>query len=123
MESADDDWTLVRNTRAKVYHHRDKAGAKKFAFGGLKLQELKEDPKIRRMVMRDPAGKVLLNVAISSDMTFKKSKAEQAKGRPPTCRVQFYGIRDPAIGAEMLTLVCKEDELDALYNQLTNWSS
>eukprot|EP00980_Cylindrotheca_fusiformis_P002944 scaffold683_cov124-Cylindrotheca_fusiformis.AAC.13 len=117
LESADDDWTLEHSTRVKVYNHRD-GKVTKFAVGELKLQSLKENPKkIKRMVMRDIAGKVLLNVGISADMSFKKHKAS-ANEKRGSCRIQFFGIRDKDHGPELLTIVCKDEALDALHDQL-----
>jgi hypothetical protein len=124
LESADDDWKLLFTTKAKVYHYRDEGTAKRFALGDLKLQELKENPNKQRMVMRDIAGKVLLNVAISSSMDFQKTLIEQKGGKSATLgRIVFYGVRDEEKGPEMLTIVSKGDGLDAFHDQLTKMSS
>jgi hypothetical protein len=103
-----------------VYHHRDRGT--QFAKGDLKLQELKSDVGIKRMVMRDIAGKVTLNVAVSIGMEFKKLQ-EKAKSGRVVARISFVGIRDRDHGAETLSIVCKAELQDELYGKLIEMST
>jgi hypothetical protein len=122
LESADDDWNLVNTTKVKVYHHRDKkAGPKLFARGDLKLQTHKESSS-NRMVLRDVAGKVLLNVGITNDTTFQKNTPTSKPGRTRVARIVFYAVREESVGPEMLTLVVKEENLDSLHGNLEELS-
>lgn len=106
-----------------MYHHRDKsAGAKGFANGEMKLQELKSDASVKRMVMRDISGKVTLNVSISSSMNFQATRTQRKNGKT-VARVQFVGIREAGHDAELLTLVCKAELLDEFHGKLVEMSS
>jgi len=118
LQSADNDWNQRYSTKVKVYHHRDKsAGATSFASGELKLQELKSDTSIKRMVMRDVSGKVTLNVSISSSMRFTATRSPRRNGKT-LARVQFFGIREVGHDPEMITLVCKPELLDEFHGKL-----
>jgi hypothetical protein len=124
LESADEDWNLKYTIKVKAYHHRSEgAGPTRFATDNLKLQENKENAKNRRMVMRDTTGKVLLNLSITSVMKFDKSVHQGKGGRPPVCRVVFYGLMDAERGAEMFTLVCKPSEVDTFHAKLLEMAS
>lgn len=116
LESADGDWKLVYTIRAKVYHYRGKE-ATKFALGDLKLQEHKEDKKSKRMVMRDIAGKVLLNVGIAKGMDFSKHVTKKH------ATTTFMGVMDADRGAEMFTIACKQVNIDDLVNKLKEMAS
>lgn len=116
LESADGDWKLVYTIRAKVYHYRGKE-ATKFALGDLKLQEHKEDKKSKRMVMRDVAGKVLLNVGIAKGMDFSKHVTKKH------ATTTFMGVMDADRGAEMFTIACKQVNIDDLVNKLKEMAS
>ena len=76
LQSTNLEWNdVLIIDKVKAYHHRDKAvGAKSFATGEVKLQELKSHAAVKRLVMRDISGKVTLNVAISSSMEFKGTR-------------------------------------------------
>lgn len=120
LESADKDWNLQHAVNVKVYNY--KTGVPKaFAKGELKIQESKENSKVKRMVLRDAAGKVMVNISISSDMKFEKLVEASKKGRPPKCRVVFYGINgvtEKTAEPEMFTIMCKQENLDAFHSKL-----
>ena len=111
LESADVDWNQVFQCKARVYHHRDEGKPSRFASGDIKVQRHKTNGT-RRMVMRDVAGKVLMNMGIASGMSFQKS-IMQGKAR-----VNFVGLMDSDRGSEMFLLLCKTDELDKLHSTL-----
>jgi hypothetical protein len=124
LESADDDWNLLQTIKVKAYHHRLPTKAPtRFATGDLKLQQSKADAKSTRMVMRDSTGKVLLNLSITGDMNFQKTITPGNGGKPPNCRIVFYGLMSEERGAEMFTLVCKHTEVDAFHAKLEEMSS
>jgi hypothetical protein len=111
LESADVDWDGVFLCKARVYHHRDEGKPSRFASGEIKLQRHKINGT-RRMVMRDVAGKVLMNMGIASGMSFQKS-IMQGKAR-----VNFFGLMDEDRGSEMFLLLCRTDDLDKLHSTL-----
>jgi hypothetical protein len=111
LESADVDWNGVYQCKAKVYHHRDEGKPSRFATGDIKVQRHKTNGT-RRMVMRDVAGKVLMNMGISNGMSFHKI-IKQGKA----C-VNFIGLMDTGRGSEMFLLLCRTDDLDKLHSTL-----
>eukprot|EP00526_Cylindrotheca_closterium_P012674 CAMPEP_0113628612 /NCGR_PEP_ID=MMETSP0017_2-20120614/14827_1 /TAXON_ID=2856 /ORGANISM="Cylindrotheca closterium" /LENGTH=456 /DNA_ID=CAMNT_0000538927 /DNA_START=125 /DNA_END=1495 /DNA_ORIENTATION=+ /assembly_acc=CAM_ASM_000147 len=121
QQSADNDWNEVYSTKVKVYHHRENV-AVAFAKGPLKLQELKSNVGVKRMVMRDIAGKVTLNVAISSSMNFAKTQ-QKTKSGSVVAKISFVGIRDTDRGGETLTMVCVAAHQDEFYGKLVEMST
>eukprot|EP00429_Kryptoperidinium_foliaceum_P020140 CAMPEP_0176028422 /NCGR_PEP_ID=MMETSP0120_2-20121206/13950_1 /TAXON_ID=160619 /ORGANISM="Kryptoperidinium foliaceum, Strain CCMP 1326" /LENGTH=419 /DNA_ID=CAMNT_0017361633 /DNA_START=87 /DNA_END=1346 /DNA_ORIENTATION=+ len=86
LESADGDWDLLMTVKVRLYHYRsEEKKAVKFATGPLKVQQLKTNPKSRRMVLRESSsGSVLFNVGIFEKMSFNKSIVEyKAPGKKP----------------------------------------
>jgi hypothetical protein len=111
LASADVDWNEVFQCKSRVYHHRDEGKPSRFASGDVKVQRHKTNGT-RRMVMRDVAGKVLMNMGIASGMSFQKS-IMQGKAR-----VNFVGLLDKDRGSELFLLLCKTDDLDKLHSTL-----
>jgi hypothetical protein len=111
LESADVDWNGVYQCKAKVYHYRDEGKISRFGNGDIKVQRHKTNGT-RRMVMRDVAGKVLMNMGISNGMSFHKI-IKQGKA----C-VNFIGLMDTGRGSEMFLLLCRTDDLDKLHSTL-----
>jgi hypothetical protein len=117
LASADEEWNLVYTTKVKAYHHRDGPAAR-FATDALKVQQHKTDSSNRRMVMRDATGKVLMNLKIAVGMTFQSNLTPGKGGKKSVARIIFYGLMDEKRGAEMFTLICKAEDMDALHSKL-----
>jgi hypothetical protein len=124
LESADGDWNELMNVRVRAYHYRHEGGgAKKFASGGLKVQQSKTNSKIHRMVLRDTAGKVLLNVGISKGMSFTKTDQKAKAGSKPTASIMFVGVHDEDRGGEKFTLLSSLDDATKLHAKFQQLSS
>jgi hypothetical protein len=117
LASADEEWNLVYTTKVKAYHHRD-GPANRFATDALKVQQHKTDSSNRRMVMRDATGKVLMNLKIAVGMTFQSNLTPGKGGKKSVARIIFYGLMEEKRGAEMFTLICKAEDMDALHSKL-----
>eukprot|EP00934_Nitzschia_sp_Nitz4_P002795 Nitzschia sp. Nitz4//scaffold43_size134323//95185//96530//NITZ4_003313-RA/size134323-augustus-gene-0.241-mRNA-1//-1//CDS//3329551990//2785//frame0 len=115
MENADaKDWDELYTTKVKAYRqHIETKRWTRFATSTIRLQRNKNTGK-PRMVIRDVSGKVLLNVGISSDMTFSKFIEEKKN----LAKIAFKGIMDEEKGVESYMLVCRMDELDDLHSNL-----
>jgi hypothetical protein len=123
LESADGDWNELMNVRIRAYHYRPEGVAKKFASGGLKVQQSKSDLKIHRMVLRDAAGKVLLNVGVSQGMKFKKTVQTTKPGGKPMATIIFFGIHDEERGVEKFCLLSATDDATKLHAKFEQLSS
>ena len=122
LESADGDWNQCLEVKVKAYHHRN-GTITKFATADIKLQEHKTS-NTKRMVMRNAAGKVLLNVGITNTMKFDKTvDPPKSAGKAPVCRVAFYGLRDQDYGPELFTLICKHEKIEEFHAKLVEMSS
>lgn len=122
LESADGDWNELMNVKVRAYHYRHEGGPKKFASGGLKIQQLKANPKIHRMVLRDAAGKVLLNIGISTGMSFQKVDQKTKPGSRPAAVIIFFGINDQERGVEKFSLVSTLDDATKLLEKFQQLS-
>lgn len=121
LESADGDWDQLLTAKVKVYHYRNENKATKFALGDIKVQQSKTDSSKRRMVLRDGAGKVLLNVGISSGMSFSKSLVKRKTGKSMGS-ITFIGVMSAEKGAEKFTIVCTDADLDRLHSKFDELS-
>ena len=119
-ESVDVDWDVVEEYSVKACRTSEKKLVK-FAEGPVKLQKHKTNDTCR-MVMRNAAGKVSLNLAISKNMAFHKNESER-KGKSPLCRVIFMGVEDATKGPETFQLVCTKEDLDKLHGKLQELAS
>ena len=124
LASADTDWNELRVVQVKFYHHRNEGGkAKMFAKGQLKVQQNKKDAKIHRMVMRDPAGKVLINIGIFNGMTFVKINQDNRQAGNPLGGIRFFGAMDESRGPEKFLLMSSMEDIEELHKQLEGLSS
>jgi hypothetical protein len=124
LESADKDWNILGEYMIKFFAYRGtNKGAMKIGVGLLKLQTHKTTPgAAKRMVMRNAAGKVMLNIGINSEMNFSKT-ANQIPGRGETCKINFFGLLDQEHGNEQFAIQCKLEESEALFGKLNELSS
>ena len=125
LASADSEWNDLRVVSVKVYHYRNEGKATKFAGGALKVQQHKSDVNIRRMVMRDPAGKVLINIGIFKGMKFVKiiqDKPQPGK-RTALGQILFYGSMDESRGPEKFQMMSAKESIEELHNHLEELSS
>jgi len=100
LARGDSDWDdigLLENIH--IFHNR---GGKpnKFASGLCRLQKRKDNADMRRMINRDVAGKVRLNVQIYKGMKFQRSVYKKKNGVHVE-RALFMGIMDKDTGKEM----------------------
>jgi hypothetical protein len=119
LEKADVDWEEL--LEVNVRFHRMARGKKdwsKAVKGPLKVQEHKSNSS-RRIVMRDGAGKVLLNVGISKGMSFEKNTEPPTKpGKGPRTTVRFMGLESNERGPETFLIICRPDMLDEFHGKL-----
>lgn len=109
--------------KIRAYHYRNEKKMTKFASGGVKLQQQKANPKSARLVLRDTAGKVLLNVGISKDMPIRRKDQTPKPGKTPTSLINFVGILDAERGAESFALICSQEDADSFYSKLKELTS
>ena len=122
LASADDDWDSLLTVKVRAYNYRNDNVARKFAGGALKVQQHKESKK-RRMVLRDGAGKVWVNIGIFRGMNFTKNQPPAKPGSRPVGNITFVGVNDKDRGGEMFTFVCGLDDLDPFHKILEESSS
>jgi hypothetical protein len=124
LASADTEWDELLVVMVKAFHHRNEGKHTKFAAGSLKIQQNKKDSTSRRMVMRDGAGKVLVNIGIFSGMKFMKLIPDnQPSGRTPLGRIFFFGMMDESRGPEKFLMMSNRDAIEDLHKKLTELSS
>lgn len=124
LASADSDWKELHLVSVKFYHFRNEGKHTKFAGGKLKLQQSNQDSKIRRMVMRDPAGKVLINIGIFQGMKFVKiNQDKKIPGKTPIGQIFFFGTMDESRGPEKFLVVGLQDDIEGLHTTLEKLSS
>ena len=86
-----------------------------FLSGMCRLYKHKTTSK-HRLVLRNAIGKVQLNVAISSGMTFTKELKDAKKGK--RAFVKFTGIEDVNEGPRPIVFEVGAHDLDEFYSKL-----
>lgn len=122
LASADDDWDSLYTVKVRAYHYRTNISGTKFACGTLKVQQHKESQK-RRMVLRDSAGKVFINIGISHGMEFNKAIPAAKPGSRPVGKITFKGVNDKDRGGETFALACPLENLEGFHKLLEESSS
>lgn len=100
---------------ARLNKLEDKAW-KKECKGPLRLYRNKTTDK-KRMVLRNDAGRVMFNVAISNGMTFQKVSEKTQKGKD-IWYVQFFAVVNAGEGAKPIRLNVVKDEVDRFHEEL-----
>mmetsp|Transcript_391 Transcript_391/g.592 ORF Transcript_391/g.592 Transcript_391/m.592 type:complete len:485 (-) Transcript_391:115-1569(-) len=113
MQETNTEENCLHETRAKYYKILKKTGSwKAYSSGVLRLYRHKENTNKRRMVLRNEAGRVQLNLGITDGMMFQK---ELNKKR---AFIKFVAVQDQSKGVEKFMLQVKPDGLDVLYGAL-----
>jgi hypothetical protein len=75
----------------------------------------------KRMVLRNDVGKVMLNVAVSKGMPFKKISQRTRKGE--VWHVSFMAVEDESEGAKQIMLNVKKEDIDKFHEKLENMAA
>jgi hypothetical protein len=73
------------------------------------------------MVLRNDVGKVMLNVAVSKGMPFKKISQRTRKGE--VWHVSFMAVEDESEGAKQIMLNVKKEDIDKFHEKLENMAA
>jgi len=104
--------------KINAFHFRKENKPTKFATGTLKIQSSKETPTVCRMVLRDLAGRVLINLGISKGMSLTKnlvlSKGAHKKAQGSIAFIGLMEGRQP----EKFLFICSPENLDEFHSTL-----
>jgi len=112
----DPDWDCKHEGTAKYYRKEPDGSWKGLAKGVLRLEQHKTDKTNCRMVIRDFAGKVQLNLKIAQNMPLEQNSHTQ-KGQTKTY-ISFMAVQNAEKGAEHFMLQVKPQNLEATMSVL-----
>jgi hypothetical protein len=124
--ASDPDWEMDSEFGRVFFYHlvdtkKPESGYAGFGSGTLRIQKNSKTGKYR-MLMRNPAGiKVLINILITSDMTFKLT-ASKRKGQDAT-EISFFATTSLDRGYEQFRVVSLAETGKKLHKKLESLAS